>query len=658
MKQSSHSDGRRQQQQQFTDTIMYPMNNYNYRDQQQQQQTFIGPKTVILLPEQLHQQQHLYNNVIYEQPNQSPIEIDPQQPRLLLIPNEHLSAGKPIIIKNIANQQRRRSSLLQQVWETSQRHLKLVSLGGNHQTEMEDSLNDDYVDDDDDDETYVKKKKKKISKKINVLKDRLMGKDPKITYKRFAIFYLLSAILTLIIYDPMLNLVLNWQLQLNPGNMFVWMWQELPAELHGDIYLYEIRNGKQFLNGAKANLIEQGPFTFEMSRKRRVVEWKPTTVRFKERYTAELLTDLSKSIETKMKVMNTTIFAIISWAVYWMDKFMIKFLNPIVHNVIVLALQTFNERIVEERTAKEILLGRQIDILRFFEIIGQPLRTIGIQYDLRELMTNYGNYKLNNNSISIIGILTGNEFGPFETARFINGNLKVNQVVKVLEKQTFDEFRPPCNRFRSLYDPLYFGHGEQSDVIDIWVQHFCRPLRFIYDGNTEWKRGIRSHRYDVSTSMFDIRIRDNQCYCHGTKKLIDCDGYTNVAGCFGGLPFALSFPHYYGAPKLQSSIYGLHADPQQHLSQVYMEPNLGILFEAKIKFQISLMLKDFPSFGQLGGIRDGLLPFFTISMNIRTTGLLHILVVIGSLLFLFGKFLLIISCLTLSTFFFYRSYKY
>ena len=41
------------------------------------------------------------------------------------------------------------------------------------------------------------------------------------------------------------------------------MWQELPAELHGDIYLYEIRNGKQFLNGAKANLLEQGPFTFE-----------------------------------------------------------------------------------------------------------------------------------------------------------------------------------------------------------------------------------------------------------------------------------------------------------------------------------------------------------------------------------------------------------
>lgn len=114
--------------------------------------------------------------------------------------------------------------------------------------------------------------------------------------------------------------------------------------------------------------------------------------------------------------------------------------------------------------------------------------------------------------------------------------------------------------------------------------------------------------------MFDIRIRDNQCYCHGTKKLIDCDGYTNVAGCYGGLPFALSFPHYYGAPKLQSSIYGLHADPNQHLSQLYMEPNLGILFEAKIKFQISLMLKDFPSFGQLGGIRDGLLPFFTISM--------------------------------------------
>ncbi|KAH9520869.1 cd36 [Dermatophagoides farinae] len=500
--------------------------------------------------------------------------------------------------------------------------------------------------------------KRKIDQKISEWKEQLKGKDPKVTFKRLAFINLFVAISALIIYDPIINFVLNWQLQLNPGGMFLKLWQDLPADVYCDIYLYEIRNGKQFLGGQKPNLLEHGPFIFEMKRKRRIVAWKPTTVVFKERFTTDFRQDLShESIETRMKVMNTTIFSIISWVVYWMKKFMIKFLNPIIHNILVLTLQTFNERIIEDRSAKEILIGRQIDILRFIELASKPLQMVGINYDIRNLMTNFGNYKLNNNSISIMGILTGNEFGPFEVTRFADGQVRVNQFVKILEKTTFDEFQSPCNRFRSIYDPLYFGYGEQSDTIDIWVQHFCRPLRFINNG-TDWKHGIRSHLYEISRHLFDIRKRENQCYCHDTERLIDCDGYTNVAGCFGGLPFALSFPHFFGHPRLQSGVYGLNPNSETHLSHMNLEPNMGILFDAELKFQLNIIMKDFPTIGQLGQIQNGLLPFFKISLNIQTSGPLHGLLVVGSFLLLTGKFMFILFCLTLSTFFLYRSYKY
>lgn len=45
--------------------------------------------------------------------------------------------------------------------------------------------------------------------------------------------------------------------------MFLKLWQDLPADVYCDIYLYEIRNGKQFLGGQKPNLLEHGPFIFE-----------------------------------------------------------------------------------------------------------------------------------------------------------------------------------------------------------------------------------------------------------------------------------------------------------------------------------------------------------------------------------------------------------
>lgn len=131
---------------------------------------------------------------------------------------------------------------------------------------------------------------------------------------------------------------------------------------------------------------------------------------------------------------------------------------------------------------------------------------------------------------------------------------------------------------------------------------------------TDWKRGIRSHLYEISRHLFDVRKRENQCYCHGTERLIDCDGYTNVAGCFGGLPFALSFPHFFGHPRLQSGVYGLNPNSETHLSHMNLEPNMGILFDAELKFQLNIIMKDFPTIGQLGQIQNGLLPFFKISL--------------------------------------------
>ncbi|OTF80547.1 hypothetical protein BLA29_010999, partial [Euroglyphus maynei] len=101
-----------------------------------------------------------------------------------------------------------------------------------------------------------------------------------------------------------------------------------------------------------------------------------------------------------------------------MKRFKLRFIEPIIQNIVTIALQVFGERLITEITPWEVLFGRPVNILRFIDKIFAPIKSLNLPLpDLDALLTTYGNYKLLNHTFSIIGLLMGNEFGPLEHYR-------------------------------------------------------------------------------------------------------------------------------------------------------------------------------------------------------------------------------------------------
>lgn len=116
-----------------------------------------------------------------------------------------------------------------------------------------------------------------------------------------------------------------------------------------------------------------------------------------------------------------------------MKRYKIRLIEPIIQNIISIALQVFGERLITETTPWEVLWGRPVNLLRFLNTILIPLKSLNLPLpDFSDLISSYGNYKLSNNSFSTIGLFVGNEFGPMEHYRHNYKRYKTNEVRKIL----------------------------------------------------------------------------------------------------------------------------------------------------------------------------------------------------------------------------------
>nr|XP_027199635.1 uncharacterized protein LOC113793762 [Dermatophagoides pteronyssinus] len=280
------------------------------------------------------------------------------------------------------------------------------------------------------------KKKKGLRKRIWQNFIVLLKGNPKMKkyYLIAGFLFLFSIVVNFILYDPIQDLIMNWQLQLGPDKFFYsFGWATVPIPVYLHIYLFDIRNPNQYLNGDRPNIKEIGPFVFQVGRRRKVVEWTEHTVIFNELFDAELLVDQSYPINTTMHTINIPIFGTTSWIYYWMRRYKIRLIEPIIQNIISIALQVFGERLITETTPWEVLWGRPVNLLRFLNTILIPLKSLNLPLpDFSDLISSYGNYKLSNNSFSIIGLFVGNEFGPMEHYRHNYKRYKTNEVRKIL----------------------------------------------------------------------------------------------------------------------------------------------------------------------------------------------------------------------------------
>ncbi|XP_075676999.1 sensory neuron membrane protein 1-like [Dermatophagoides pteronyssinus] len=481
---------------------------------------------------------------------------------------------------------------------------------------------------------YDNKKPEKKSKKLLMDNDDSNESKNNINrfYLRLGIIILFVSILNWFLFIPIRDFLLNSQFQLNPDNMLLRIgFYNAPIPVQADLYFFELRNGEQFLEGTPANLREIGPFVFNVDRKREILSWTDHTVIFREKFFATFDQERSPfSINTRMQTVNVPIVASLGWTNYWLDKFKIRFIYPITQHAIHIVMRTFGENLLEEIPISEVLFGRKISIVTVFDSLAASLRLFHIPFpDYTILWKSFGNYEIVNSSFGVMDLFMGHWFGPLEHYRFNRpGHHKMNEVRSILGSRHYENYASPCNLIKGL-DIFHFGLHDQGQSFEIYFQHFCRRIKFIRKG-FHWNNGFRTVRYEVWPFLFNMHLVENRCYCFGDRKLKECDGYTDLAGCFGGLALAFSFPHFVGSPHLNHDVYGLRPQWSEHGSFIELEPTLGIPVHAKISFQFNFILRDLPRFGPLSKLHECIMPYARVTVQAKADGWLHILLIIMS----------------------------
>lgn len=117
-----------------------------------------------------------------------------------------------------------------------------------------------------------------------------------------------------------------------------------------------------------------------------------------------------------------------------MSKFFINFLSPVVHNVLSMVLSSTGERLIEMRTAKELLDGRQIKLITYVSAFLNPLRSIG--FPVPEIKI--GNHEINNFKFGFVAQRADVEIGPVEHFRRTENGHLFNEVYRFKgERQEF-----------------------------------------------------------------------------------------------------------------------------------------------------------------------------------------------------------------------------
>ena len=286
--------------------------------------------------------------------------------------------------------------------------------------------------------------------------------------------------------------------------------------------------------------------------------------------------------------------------------------SPIVNNVVTMIFQMFNEQLIERRTVEEVLNGREVGILKMVDVLGSPLRSLGIS--VPEI--GVGMYKLTESSFGFIRMRHNQTFGPMEVYTGQTARGRFNYIRSVEGKTSLPFYRSErCNRLAGTEGTFFGAHppvgGNAS--LAIFNQHLCRPLKFLYEGESSVAL-IRTYRYLNDHRQFSIVAlpQENWCFCPEDENVTRCEGVLFMRQCLDGAPLVLSNAHFLYSNRLQAKVRGLSPSYDKHLGYIEVERTLGTSTKVAIRAQLNVDMKPYSAVSSLSSFRPVIMPWIWI----------------------------------------------
>nr|XP_018914564.1 PREDICTED: scavenger receptor class B member 1-like [Bemisia tabaci]XP_018914565.1 PREDICTED: scavenger receptor class B member 1-like [Bemisia tabaci]XP_018914566.1 PREDICTED: scavenger receptor class B member 1-like [Bemisia tabaci]XP_018914567.1 PREDICTED: scavenger receptor class B member 1-like [Bemisia tabaci] len=388
------------------------------------------------------------------------------------------------------------------------------------------------------------------------------------------------------------DILMNERLKMVRGlPAFDW-WYTPPDEVLLRVYIFNITNSEEFLNGShtKLHFQEIGPLVFrEKLRHSNVVFNDNGTMTYVAHRTAHFLPEMT-NINLSAEVIQPNL-AVLGMSSYLWDA---SFFTKMGFNVL---MNRLDSKPIVKLTVNQTLWNLTDPLLQVARVMAPNLVPDDNMGFLHQI---YHNFK---DEVTVF-------MGPENSRRFFtmehfNGSPRLNH----WRNETCDSV------YGATEGVAYHQFITKNDTLRYFRKTMCRVTPLNYKCDVE-KLGMTAYRFELPPNIFN-RPADGGEECFNQPHLPYLpSGVSDVSPCYFDFPLASSFPHFLNAdPSVRDSVKGMEPNADKHGSFVIVEPTTGVPMESRARSQSNLVVRQITGFPRIERFSNMIIPMFWAEYN-------------------------------------------
>ncbi|BFZ15099.1 hypothetical protein BsWGS_18137 [Bradybaena similaris] len=398
------------------------------------------------------------------------------------------------------------------------------------------------------------------------------------------IFLVVGCVLIHVFTDMIHNEIVE-NIPLKNGSKSFKMWSDPTSPIYFQIWMYDIVNHLEVLNGEKPVLFQKGPYTYKETRHKFNVTYNRNgTLNYRERITYVFQPDMSVGFENDTFVTVNLPFLTIMNFIRWERLTIIQIFNAL--------MKGFGESLFMKLSVHELMWGYNDT---FFAEVNKWAKFFKLPFSVTET---FGLFYNKNNS----------DDGLYQIHSGLDGVNSFGQIVSWNEQSHLDYWNSSiANMINGSDGTIYPPFVSTAETKYLFSSDLCRSLGLEYQTVVN-VRGIELDKFVAPDIMFANATVNpyNKGFCTS-----DClpSGLLNVSVCRQGAPVVMSMPHFLGCDEeTVRGVIGMNPNREEHQSYIDIEPRTGVAMNVGKKLQINTFIEKIDGFSDTDKIKPVFFP--------------------------------------------------
>ncbi|XP_070706478.1 lysosome membrane protein 2-like isoform X2 [Pempheris klunzingeri] len=367
-------------------------------------------------------------------------------------------------------------------------------------------------------------------------------------------------------------------------------WKRPPPPVYMEFFFFNVTNLNEFLQGAKPQVQQVGPYTYREYRYKDNVSMLETGGMVSAYNTKSFVFLREKSVGDPAVDSITTV-NIPAWAV--MNTVKDSFWKS---SAVSIWMNSLGVTVFTTRTVDELLWGYEDPLLARVAPTNPSVEKIfGLMY--KKNGSNDGEF------IYHTGEQNYMDYGRVETWK---GQSE-------LTFWTSNQSNSINGSDGSAFHPLL----SKEERIYIFTPDLCRSIYMEFEKDVEVK-GIPAYRFTPPRSVLASKEENpaNEGFCISPKECLGT-GLLKVSPCRKGAPVVASFPHFYLAEdKYVNAIEGMSPQRTHHQTFLDLNPTTGVIVRANKRAQVNILINRISGFPKTRGLNEMIFPVMFLNESV------------------------------------------